>query len=63
MQEHQNLYDNDVFVESYKALREKDDKPSILQKEYGKQTEKLVKLGYSNVVEIGGINDWTGEVE
>ena len=24
--------------------------------------EKLVKLGYTNVVEIGGINDWTGEI-
>lgn len=22
---------------------------------------KLVELGYSNIVEIGGINDWTGE--
>ena len=27
-----------------------------------KQTaEKLVKLGYTNIVELGGINDWTGE--
>ena len=27
-----------------------------------KQTaEKLVKLGYTNIVEFGGINDWTGE--
>ena len=25
-------------------------------------SEKLVKLGYTNVVEIGGINDWTGEI-
>ena len=24
-------------------------------------SEKLVKLGYTNIVEIGGINDWTGE--
>ena len=24
--------------------------------------EKLVQLGYTNVVEIGGINDWTGEI-
>ena len=24
---------------------------------------KLVKLGYSNVVEFGGINDWKGETE
>lgn len=23
--------------------------------------EKLVKLGYTNIVEFGGINDWTGE--
>ena len=23
--------------------------------------EKLVKLGYTNIVECGGINDWTGE--
>ena len=22
---------------------------------------KLVKLGYTNIVEFGGINDWTGE--
>lgn len=25
--------------------------------------EKLVKLGYTNIVEFGGINDWTGEIE
>ena len=24
---------------------------------------KLVKLGYSNIVEIGGIIDWNGEIE
>ena len=24
--------------------------------------EKLVKLGYTNIIEIGGINDWPGEV-
>ena len=24
-------------------------------------SEKLVKLGYSNIVEFGGINAWTGE--
>ena len=23
--------------------------------------EKLVKLGYTNIVEFGGINDWTGQ--
>lgn len=26
-------------------------------------SEKLVKLGYTNVYEFGGINDWTGDVE
>ena len=26
-------------------------------------SEKLVKLGYTNVVEFGGINDWQGEIE
>ena len=25
-------------------------------------SEKLVKLGYTNIVEFGGILDWTGEV-
>lgn len=25
--------------------------------------EKLAKLGYTNIIEFGGINDWTGEVE
>ena len=25
--------------------------------------EKLVKLGYTNIVEFGGINDYTGEIE
>ena len=25
--------------------------------------EKLVKLGYTNIVEFGGINDWKGEIE
>ena len=24
-------------------------------------SEKLVKLGYTNIVEFGGINDWAGE--
>lgn len=24
-------------------------------------SEKLAKLGYTNIVEIGGINDWTGD--
>ena len=24
---------------------------------------KLVKLGYSNIVEIGGIIDWKGDIE
>ena len=24
-------------------------------------SDKLVKLGYTNIVEFGGINDWTGE--
>ena len=26
-------------------------------------SQKLVKFGYSNVVEFGGINDWKGEIE
>lgn len=26
-------------------------------------SEKLAKLGYTNVVEFGGILDWTGEIE
>jgi len=26
-------------------------------------SEKLVKLGYTNVYEFGGINNWTGDVE
>ncbi len=26
-------------------------------------SEKLVKLGYTNIVEFGGINDWTGDIE
>ena len=26
-------------------------------------SEKLAKLGYTNVYEFGGINSWTGEVE
>ena len=25
-------------------------------------SEKLVNLGYTNIVEFGGINDWSGEV-
>ena len=25
--------------------------------------EKLVALGYTNIIEFGGINDWPGEVE
>ena len=26
-------------------------------------SEKLVKLGYTNIVEFGGILDWKGEIE
>ena len=26
-------------------------------------SEKLVKLGYTNIVEFGGIQDWKGEIE
>lgn len=26
-------------------------------------SEKLVRLGYTNIVEFGGINDWEGETE
>ncbi len=26
-------------------------------------SQKLVKLGYTNIVEFGGINDWPGEIE
>ena len=26
-------------------------------------SEKLVELGYTNIVEFGGINDWPGEIE
>ncbi len=26
-------------------------------------SEKLVRLGYTNIVEFGGIIDWTGEIE
>ena len=25
-------------------------------------SEKVVKLGYTNIVEFGGILDWTGEI-
>lgn len=25
-------------------------------------SKKLVALGYTNIVEFGGINDWTGEI-
>ena len=28
-----------------------------------KASEKLVKLGYTNIVEFGGILDWKGEIE
>ncbi len=28
-----------------------------------KASEKLVKLGYTNIIEFGGIIDWEGEVE
>ena len=33
-------------------------------KKYKKEkqaSEKLVKLGYTNIIEIGGINSWPGE--
>lgn len=26
-------------------------------------SEKLVELGFSNIVEIGGLNTWTGDIE
>ena len=30
-------------------------------KQASEKLVKLVKLGYTNIVEFGGINDWTGE--
>ena len=29
----------------------------------GATMEKLAALGYTNIIEFGGINDWPGEVE
>ena len=41
------------------------DKPVALYCRSGnrskQESEKLVKLGYTNIIEIGGINSWSGE--
>ena len=37
-------------------------KPEVATKEDLQVTQKLVKLGYTNVKEFGGINDWEYEI-
>ena len=61
-------YNIDVLEDNFKeeALKKlPKDKPVALYCRSGNRSkqasEKLVKLGYTNIYEFGGINDWTGE--
>ena len=60
-----NIPNETIGTEEIAGLPDKDQKILVYCRSGNRSkqaAEKLVKLGYTNVVEIGGINDWTGEI-
>ena len=60
-----NIPNETIGTEEIADLPDKDQKILVYCRSGNRSkqaAEKLVKLGYTNVVEIGGINDWTGEI-
>lgn len=61
-----NIPNETIGTEEIAGLPDKDQKILVYCRSGNRSkqaAEKLVKIGYTNVVEIGGINDWTGEIE
>lgn len=60
-----NIPNETIGTEEIAGLPDKDQKILVYCRSGNRSkqaAEKLVKLGYTNVVEIGGINDWKGEI-
>ena len=60
-----NIPNETIGTEEIAGLPDKDQKILVYCRSGNRSkqaAEKLVKIGYTNVVEIGGINDWTGEI-
>ena len=60
-----NIPNETIGTEEIAGLPDKDQKILVYCRSGNRSkqaAEKLLKLGYTNVVEIGGINDWTGEI-
>lgn len=60
-----NIPNETIGTEEIAGLPDKDQKILVYCRSGNRSkqaAEKLVQLGYTNVVEIGGINDWTGEI-
>ena len=63
-----NIANESIGTEDISELPDKDpakDTPVLVYCRSGNRSkqasEKLVKLGYTNIIEIGGINSWPGE--
>lgn len=60
-----NIPNETIGTEEISALPEKDQLILVYCRSGNRSkqaSQKLVDLGYTNIVEFGGINDWTGEV-
>ena len=59
-----NVANEDIGTEEIPELPDKDQLILVYCRSGNRSkqaSEKLVKLGYTNIVEFGGINSWTGE--
>ena len=61
-----NVANESIGTESLKELADKNQLIYVYCRSGNRSkqaAEKLVALGYTNIVEFGGIIDWTGEIE
>lgn len=61
-----NIANEDIVDEEPEALPDKSQTIYIYCRSGNRSkqaSDKLVKMGYTNIVEFGGIIDWTGEIE
>ena len=59
-----NIANESIGTENISELSDKDQLILVYCRSGNRSkqaSEKLVKLGYTNIVEIGGINSWSGE--
>ena len=56
-----NIANESIGTEDIPELPDKDQLILVYCRSGKQASEKLVKLGYTNIVEIGGINRWPGE--